>query len=141
MGVHTKAISGFGGKNVQTIKLNKPAMKPIAVPAPGPSRMAAIMTGNMASVATIGPIGMLPRGVKQTMASSARSIANCARNRTLILLGELAVDTGIILSLLFRSFTGTGYSADKLCISTGFFLGLPDTEALKRLLRAARRFP
>lgn len=45
---------------VQTRKLKSPAKKPMRVPAPVPSRIAATMTGSMAKVATIGPMGRLP---------------------------------------------------------------------------------
>ncbi len=68
---------------VQTRKLNSPVNAPISVPAPVPMTTAVMMTGIMPSVATTGPTaGREPSGVKQTIASMASIMANCAsRNR------------------------------------------------------------
>ena len=68
---------GAGGVNVHTIKLNRPVIAPMSVPALVPSSMEVIITGIIASVATIGPIaGSEPNGVKQNTASIAAKSAN-----------------------------------------------------------------
>jgi hypothetical protein len=67
--------------NVHTIKLNRPAIAPIAAPALVPRIRAVTITGTMASVATIGPkAGNEPSGVKQNIASITTKIENLTRN-------------------------------------------------------------
>jgi ABC-type Zn2+ transport system substrate-binding protein/surface adhesin len=78
---------GLGGVKVHTQKLNRPKKNPIAVPARVPNIIAVMMTGTALRVATIGPIGSEPRGVKQTIASIASSIANCVK-KTVFLFTE-----------------------------------------------------
>jgi hypothetical protein len=75
-----KNANGDGGMNVHTIKLNSPKKKPMNDPAIVPSSIAVIMTGKCARVATIGPIGIEPRGVNANIAWIASNIANCTRN-------------------------------------------------------------
>ena len=76
---------GDGGINVQTIKLNSPAKKPIKVPALGPKSCAVMMTGIIPRVATIGPnAGSAPRGVKQNIIKIASRAENCVRVRVLL---------------------------------------------------------
>ena len=75
-GVKTNAV-GPGEMKVHTIKLNNPAKNPIAAPAPTPSKIPVRITGIIANVATIGPIGIEPKGVKHMMTSSASKMENC----------------------------------------------------------------
>ena len=69
-GVKINAITGIGGINVQTKKLNNPAKKPIKAPAFFPNNRPLKITGIIDNVATIGPIGIDPNGVKQKNISS-----------------------------------------------------------------------
>ena len=61
--------------NVQIKKLNNPAKKPIKDPAFFPNNKPLKITGIIDSVATIGPIGIDPNGVKQKNISNANKTA------------------------------------------------------------------
>ncbi len=70
-GVNKNAVGNAGIKNVQYMKLNVAIINPIVAPAFNPNVKDAIITGIKARVATIGPMGMEPSGVKQNMNSMA----------------------------------------------------------------------
>ena len=70
-GVNKNADGLAGIINVHTIKLKIAIINPSSIPIRSPKVNDAIITGIIASVATIGPIGIEPSGVKQKIASIA----------------------------------------------------------------------
>lgn len=68
-GVNKNALGLAGIIKVHTIKLKMAIINPISIPIFFPKVKDAMITGIMARVATIGPIGIEPSGVKQKITS------------------------------------------------------------------------